>query len=681
MVVAGDFKNGITFDMDGNVKTAEELSIATNGTHAFGDWTSNGDGTHTRVCSHNNEHTETDNCTGGSATCTEKAICSTCNTAYGQANGHDYSEATCTKKATCSVCGTETGELKAHDYSEATCTKKATCSVCGTETGELKPHNYSEATCTKKATCSVCGDEIGELKPHDYSEATCIAKATCSVCGEETGEFGEHNYGTKIDEVPTTHTKDELSAGMQAHYHCAVCDKYFDANKNPVEQAALIIPAPTHVWGDWVKNDSTHWKTCECGKKDQEGAHVYDNVTDMLCNTCNYDRTAPHTHGDGEKVNGQAATCTVDGWKDYYRCSCGHIYTDKDCTNEITNLVAWKAGDGKIAAAHTLGDLIAATEPNCTVEGKKAHYECSVCGTFFDEEENVKAEGELTIPANDAHSFGAWTSNGDGTHTRICLHNNEHTETDDCAGGSATCTEAAVCSTCNKAYGELKPHDYSEATCTAKAKCSVCGAETGELEAHDYSEATCTAKAKCSVCGAETGELKPHDYSEATCTKKATCSVCQAETGDFAPHNYSEATCTAKAKCSACGEETGELADHIDENEDGKCDVCEYQMTTIPEETTPEPEETTPTPEETEPEQPSDTTPEEPKKGLSGGAIAGIVVGSTVVVGTGGFAVWWFAIQKHTFAELGTACKSISGKVGGFFNGIFEKIKKLFSKK
>ena len=104
-------------------------------------------------------------------------------------------------------------------------------------------------------------------------------------------------------------------------------------------------------------------------------------------------------------------------------------------------------------------------------------------------------------------------------------------------------------------------------------------------------------------------------------------------------------------------------------------------MTTIPEETTPEPEETTPAPEETEPEQPSDTIPEEPKKGLSGGAIAGIVVGSTVVVGTGGFAVWWFAIQKHTFAELGTACKSIAGKVGGFFNGIFEKIKKLFSKK
>ena len=706
--------------MDGNVRSAEELSIAINGKHTYSAWASNGNGTHTRVCAHNNEHTETDNCAGGSATCTEAAVCSTCNTAYGVANGHDYSEATCTKKATCSVCGDETGDLKPHDYSEATCTKKATCSVCGAETGELKPHDYSEATCTKKATCSVCGAETGELKPHDYSEATCAKKATCSVCGAETGDFAAHNYGDKIEAVPATHTKDELLAGMQAHYHCAVCDKYFDANKNPVEQASLIIPAPTHVWGTWVKNDSTHWKTCECGKKDQEGAHVYDNVTDMFCNTCNYDRTAPHTHGDGEKVNGQAATCTTDGWKDYYQCSCGHIYTDKDCTNEITNLVAWKAGEGKIAAAHTLGDLIAATEPNCTTAGKKAHYKCSVCGTFFDEEKNVKAESELNIPTNDVHTFGAWASNGDGTHTRVCSHNNEHKESADCAGGNATCTQKAVCSTCNTAYGQVAEHNYSEATCTKKATCSACGAETGELKPHNYSEATCTKKATCSVCGDETGELKPHNYSEATCTKKATCSVCgdetgelkahdyseatciakakcsvcQEETGDFAPHNYSEATCLAKAKCSVCQEETGDLADHVDENEDGKCDVCEYQMTTIPEQTTPDPEEstpeqTTPEPEETtpdseQPEVPDDNTPddlEEHKKGLSGGAIAGIVVGSVAVVGAGGFAVWWFVIQKKTVAGLGTACKVVVGKGTNFFKGVFEKIKNLFAKK
>ena len=111
-------------------------------------------------------------------------------------------------------------------------------------------------------------------------------------------------------------------------------------------------------------------------------------------------------------------------------------------------------------------------------------------------------------------------------------------------------------------------------------------------------------------------------------------------------------------------------------------------MSTIPEQTTPEPEQTTPepegtTPEPENPENPDDKPddPEEPKTGLSGGAIAGIVIGSTAVAGAGGFAVWWFAIQKHTVAELGSACKTVGGKIGDFFKGVFEKIKNLFSKK
>ena len=750
------------FDAEKNVTTAQELTVAINDSHAFGAWASNGDNTHSRVCANNAEHKETLGCEGGEATCTEKAICTTCNTAYGQPKGHNYSEATCTQKATCSVCGEETGELAAHDYSEATCTKKATCSVCGDETGELAPHDYSEATCTKKATCSVCGDETGELAAHDYSEATCTKKATCSVCEAETGElaphayseatclqkatcsacgdvsgdFAPHAYGDLVEEVPATHTASELLAGMKAHYQCSVCNAYFDSAKNATTEGELIIPAPTHAFGDWITADSDkHWKVCSCGLKDAEAAHEYDDELDMICNVCSHDRTAPHTHGNGELVGGQAATCTENGWKDYYRCSCGNIYADADCTTPIASLEEWKSGDGKIVAAHTLGDLIEKVEPDCTTPGKQAHYKCSVCGTLFDEEENVKAEQELLIPTNDNHTFGQWTSNEDGTHSRICANNAEHKETAKCEGGEATCTEKAVCSICGTAYGnfaahdyseatctkkatcsvcgeetgelvphdyseatctkkatcsvcgeetgelvphdyseatctkkatcsvcgeetgELVPHDYSEATCTKKATCSVCEAETGDFAAHNYSEATCTAKAKCSVCGEETGELVPHDYSEATCIKKATCSVCEAETGDFAAHNYSEATCTAKAKCSVCGEETGELADHVDGNTDGKCDACEYQMTPV-------------TPEDPKPEDPKPEDPKDEEKGLSGGAIAGIVVGSTVVAAGGGFAVYWFVIKKQTAAQLGEAAKAL-----------IEKIKRLFAKK
>ena len=53
------------------------------------------------------------------------------------------------------------------------------------------------------------------------------------------------------------------------------------------------------------------------------------------------------------------------------------------------------------------------------------------------------------------HSWGEWTSNGNGTHKRTCSLDSSHTETGSCSGGKATSTEKAVCETCHTAYGEL----------------------------------------------------------------------------------------------------------------------------------------------------------------------------------------------------------------------------------
>ena len=55
------------------------------------------------------------------------------------------------------------------------------------------------------------------------------------------------------------------------------------------------------------------------------------------------------------------------------------------------------------------------------------------------------------------HSWGEWTSNGNGTHTRTCTTDSSHTETGNCSGGKATGTEKAICETCHTAYGELLP--------------------------------------------------------------------------------------------------------------------------------------------------------------------------------------------------------------------------------
>ena len=70
---------------------------------------------------------------------------------------------------------------------------------------------------------------------------------------------------------------------------------------------------------------------------------------------------------------------------------------------------------------------------------------------------------EMTVTVNDGHTFGEWTSNGDGTHSRECTADGcKGVETLACSGGTATCTEKAVCEYCGKAYGELDPKNHTD---------------------------------------------------------------------------------------------------------------------------------------------------------------------------------------------------------------------------
>lgn len=74
-------------------------------------------------------------------------------------------------------------------------------------------------------------------------------------------------------------------------------------------------------------------------------------------------------------------------------------------------------------------------------------------------------------------------------------------------------------------------------------------------------------------------------------------------------------------------------------------------------------------------------TPPAKKDGLPGGAIAGIVIGSVAVAGIGGFAIFWFAVKKKTFADLGIALKKGFTAIGNFFKNLGAKTKALFTKK
>ena len=159
-----------------------------------------------------------------------------------------------------------------------------------------------------------------------------------------------------------------------------------------------------------------------------------------------------------------------------------------------------------------------------------------------------------------------------------------------------------------------------------------------EKVAHKGVGGNCQTNSVC-VCG-QTMSLGDHVLSVAWTQEngqhfhKCTVAGCT-HTDEKVNCSGGTATCEEKAKCTVCGKEYGELAAHTDTDNNGKCDTCEYQMSTTPD-----------NPNNT-PDDPSDD-----KDGLGAGAIVGIVIGSVAVVGVGGFALFWFVIKKKTWAEF-----------------------------
>lgn len=207
------------------------------------------------------------------------------------------------------------------------------------------------------------------------------------------------------------------------------------------------------------------------------------------CSKCGKILTAqteiPALGHDLENHDGQPATCTEKGWKAYVTCkregcdyttyqeipALGHTGGTATCTEQATCSVCGEKYGNTLE--HNYGTLIPQTNATCSTTGIRSHYKCSSCNKLFadDEHKTETTLDDLTIAINpDAHNFGEWIKNeGADTHTRVCSFNNEHTETENCIGGTATCIEQATCEKCNAKYGELANHDYKNGVCT------VCG--------------------------------------------------------------------------------------------------------------------------------------------------------------------------------------------------------------
>lgn len=84
---------------------------------------------------------------------------------------------------------------------------------------------------------------------------------------------------------------------------------------------------------------------------------------------------------------------------------------------------------------------------------------------------NCDACGREITAASLTHTWGAWTADGEGTHTRRCKAEGctAGAETENCHGGKASCTERAVCAVCGEKYGDIAPDNHTDLAHTPAA--------------------------------------------------------------------------------------------------------------------------------------------------------------------------------------------------------------------
>lgn len=164
--------------------------------------------------------------------------------------------------------------------------------------------------------------------------------------------------------------------------------------------------------------------------------------------------------------------------------------------------------------------------PTCVNNGILEHWYCPACNARFADE---AATQEVTFADLEVEELG-------------------HT------GGTATCTEQAICERCEKPYGDPLGHTGGTATCTEQAVCERCSQPYGSALGHTAGDA-------------------------ATCTTAQVCTVCNAELAPAAGHTPgADATCTADQVCTVCDEVLVAAKGHADANSDYKCDNCSTKM-------------------------------------------------------------------------------------------------------
>lgn len=420
--------------------------------HQWGDWVSDGNGGHTRTC-------ERAGCIygdGGSAK-TESGTCSKDNAAF------VVTDPTCTEQGyttyTCNDCGYSWVD----DYTDALNHDWSKWSPADPTAPSASNHKRICKRCFIEETTNCTYTSV-------YTAPTCEVDAfttyTCSVC----------NHGYSIVD-PNTATGHKFNGAYK-----------FDANTDKHQQACTNsgcaeygVGTTKNEWADcsWTyanSADGKHIATCVCGNSEEQNcsggqATCTAKAECQYCNT-EYGTTSPHSY--------TGTVIELDGDVHAYLC----VFCD-DPTH-------YGVGDEKDATEACSGGSATCTEQaNCEKCNDKygALAPHSYTGTV------IKLDGDVhayrCVACDDQNLYGVGA---------------DKDATEPCSGGSATCTDKAVCDKCNDTHGEINPtaHKWSDwanvdGTLTHKRVCAYDGSHEETLDC--FSSSPAVAAPDCNKAG------------------------------------------------------------------------------------------------------------------------------------------------------------------------------------
>ncbi|MDO4288133.1 MAG: hypothetical protein Q4C55_02990 [Eubacterium sp.] len=252
--------------------------------HKWGDWKSNGNGTHTRTCV-NCSASETAPCSGGTATCTAQAICEICHEAYGEKNMNNHTgtevwvQTETTHKKVYNCCQTVITPEEEHQW------ENGVCVVCQYPCH----HTGGTATCSQLAICERCGSQYGNLDPNNH-------KAAAEWTQADDKHYHKCEYGCN------THLDEASCSGGEATCTtpavCEVCNRSY-GDVNPDNHTGNLV---------WTTTATTHIQAYDCCKKIvvAEEKHEWENG---ICKKCKY----VCQHRGGKATSTEKAICEICG--------------------------------------------------------------------------------------------------------------------------------------------------------------------------------------------------------------------------------------------------------------------------------------------------------------------------------------------------------------------------------